>query len=156
VSIRIYLSKDLREFVELLNGNGVEFLVVGAHAVAWHGNPRFTNDIDFFVRKGLENGTAIVRTLAQFGFASLGMRPEDFLADDQILQLGQKPNRIDVITSIAGVSFDEAWQTRVAGDIDGIAVQFIGLTELLRNKESTGRPKDIGDADELRKRHPGA
>lgn len=148
------LNKDLREFVESLNASKVEYLLVGAHAVAWYGLVRNTKDIDFFVRKGVENGSRIVQALDQFGLSSLDVTAADFAEDDQILQIGYPPNRIDMITSIAGVSFEDAWAAREAGDIDGIPVQYIGLTELLRNKETAARPQDLADAARLRQRHP--
>jgi hypothetical protein len=142
----------LREFIELLNANGIEYLVIGGFALAWHGHPRFTADIDFLVRPDRANAELVVKALHDFGFAGLRITPEDMAEPDQILQLGVKPNRIDIITSIAGVSFEEAWAGRVAGSIDGTPVFFIGREELIRNKESTGRPQDLADADALRKR----
>src|SRR6185369_15039978 len=148
------LSKDLREFIELLNASGVEFLVVGGFAVAWHGFPRFTADIDFLVRPSITNGEALLGVLRQFGFGSLNLGVEDFSHPDQIVQLGAKPNRIDIITSIAGVDFEQAWAGKVCGSIDGISVSFLGRDELIRNKESTGRERDRLDAAELRKRKP--
>ena len=146
------IGKDLREFIELLNAKGVEYVVVGGFAVAWHGHPRFTADIDFLVRPNPANAELLVETLRDFGFASLRIAPQDLCQPDQILQLGVKPNRIDVITSIAGVSFEEAWVSRVSGTIDSIPVFFIGRDELIRNKELAGRPQDVADAQALRKR----
>ena len=146
------IGKDLREFIELLNAKGVEYVVVGGFAVAWHGHPRFTADIDFLVRPNPANAELLVETLRDFGFASLRIAPQDLCQPDQILQLGVKPNRIDVITSIAGVSFEEAWASRVSGTIDSIPVFFIGRDELIRNKELAGRPQDVADAQALRKR----
>lgn len=148
------LHKDLREFIELLNSAGVEYLIVGAFAVAWHGYPRFTADIDFLVRPSLDNADAVLAALRTFGFGGLDITREELCKPDQVVQLGAKPNRIDLITSISGVEFEDAWTHRVSGEIDGITVNFIGREELIRNKESTGRPKDLGDADELRKRNP--
>ncbi|HEX3744767.1 MAG TPA: hypothetical protein VHW09_12580 [Bryobacteraceae bacterium] len=145
------LSKDLREFIELLNANGAEYVVVGGLAVAWHGHPRFTADIDFLIRPGRTNAEIIVKTLRDFGFPGLGITAEDLCQPDQIVQLGVKPNRIDVLTSIAGVSFEEAWATRVAGSLDSIPVSFIGREELIRNKEAAGRPQGLADANALRK-----
>jgi hypothetical protein len=150
--IPVHLSKDLREFIELLNSNKVEYLVVGAFAVAWHGYPRFTADIDFLVRPSADNAIALLSALKAFGFASLNLASDDFIRPGQIVQLGVKPNRIDLITSIAGVEFDQAWAGRVVGAIDGIPVQVVGLDDLIRNKESTGRLQDRADAEELRKR----
>jgi len=146
------IGKDLREFIELLNANGAEYIVVGGLAVAWHGHPRFTADIDFLVRPDHTNAEVILKTLSDFGFSGLGITSADLCQPDQIVQLGRKPNRIDVITSIAGVSFEEAWATRVAGSIDSIPVYFIGRDELIRNKEAAGRPQDVADANALRKR----
>lgn len=146
------LHKDLREFIELLNSASVEYLVVGGFAVAWHGYPRFTADIDFLIRPSRENADRVVAGLRAFGFGGLGITWEDLSKPDQIIQLGAKPNRIDLITSISGVEFEEAWRNRIAGEIDGIAISFIGREDLIRNKESTGRSKDLGDVDELRKR----
>jgi hypothetical protein len=148
------LNKDLREFVELLNANGVEYLIVGAFAVAWHGYARFTADIDFLVRPTVANAEAVLSVLKQFGFGSLNIAAADLSQPDQIVQLGVKPNRIDLITSIAGVDFDQAWAGRVHGLVDEVPVLFLGREELIRNKESTGRPRDLGDAAELRKREP--
>ncbi|GAB4417151.1 MAG: nucleotidyl transferase AbiEii/AbiGii toxin family protein [Bryobacter sp.] len=147
-------SKDFKEFVELLNARKVDYLVVGGYAVAWHGHPRFTADIDFFVRRGLENGEALEAVLVEFGFRSLGIQAADFLLEDQIFQLGHKPLRIDLITSIAGVDFETAWEHRVAGEIAGLPVNFISYEDLLINKEATGRPQDLADLDKLRKRKP--
>jgi hypothetical protein len=146
------LSKDLREFVELLNSNRVEYLVVGGFAVFYHGFARYTGDIDFLVRASEENSRRVVGALVQFGFGSVGIRAEDFQSPGKVVQLGVPPNRIDIITSISGVSFDDAWGTRTTGELDGIATQFIGRDALIRNKESTGRAKDLGDVDELRRR----
>ncbi len=148
------LSKDLREFIELLNSNRVEYLVVGAFAVAWHGYPRFTADIDFLVRPTPANADALLATLTAFGFGSLKITAEDFSTPNQVIQLGVKPNRIDIITSIAGVSFEQAWESKVEGLIDEVPVIFLGRDQLISNKEATGREKDLGDAAELRKRKP--
>jgi len=97
------LSKDLSEFIELLNANGVEFLVVGGFAVAWHGHPRFTADIDFLIRPDPVNAERVMKTLREFGFGGLQILPAELCQPDQIVQLGVKPNRIDLITSVAGL-----------------------------------------------------
>jgi hypothetical protein len=146
------LNKDWREFLELLNSNEVEYLVVGAFAVAFHGYPRYTADLDLMLCPTEENAHRVVAALSKFGFASLGIRAADLCVPGMVVQLGVKPNRIDLLTAISGVSFDEAWATRSEGELDGIATHFIGRAELLRNKEHTGRAKDLGDAEELRKR----
>jgi hypothetical protein len=146
------LNKDLREFLELLNSNGVEYLVVGAFAVAFHGYPRYTADLDLLLRPTADNADRVLRALSQFGFGDLDLHAGDFQEPGKVIQLGVIPNRIDLLTAISGVSFDDAWATRRKGQLEGIATQFIGREALLRNKECTGRAKDIGDAEELRQR----
>lgn len=141
------IHKDLRELLELFRSNDVDFLVVGGHAVAFHGYPRFTQDIDCYVRPSSENGARIVRALRAFGFASLNVSADDFVADDRMIQLGRAPNRVDLLTRLYAVSFDDAWATKVAGDIDGVPVWFIDRDSLIRNKRATGRPQDLADAD---------
>ena len=145
------LSRDLRQFVECLNSNRVDFLVVGALAVSWHGFPRSSADIDFFIRSSTENGQRVLDAIREFGFGSLPLSLADFTTPNRVVQLGHEPNRIDIMTSISGVSFEEAWQTKVTGTVDGVSVQFIGLAALLRNKAAAGRPKDRIDIEALRK-----
>ena len=148
------LSRDLRQFVECLNSNEVEYLIVGALAVSWHGFPRYSADIDFFVRSNTENARRILAAIRSFGFASLPLALDDFTTPNRVIQLGHPPNRIDLMTSISAVDFDEAWAKRVAGQIDGLPVQIIGLDELVRNKTASNRPKDRIDLDALRKPEP--
>jgi hypothetical protein len=146
------LSKDLRDFVASLNSNAVEYLVVGAFAVAYHGYPRYTADVDILIGANEPNVQRFLKALAEFGFGGLGIGAEDLLSPGKVIQLGVSPNRIDILSSISGVSFDDAWASRRTGNLEGLMVQFIGRDELIRNKESTGRAKDLGDAEELRKR----
>ena len=146
------LNKDLRELLELLNSNGVEYLVIGAFAVAFHGFPRYTADLDLLVRPTAENADRVLRALSEFGFGTVGIQAADLRSPGKVIQLGVKPNRVDLLTAISGVSFEEAWATRIAADLEAIPTHFIGRGELLRNKECTGRAKDLGDAEELRKR----
>jgi len=143
------LPKDWREFIELLNSRGVEYLIVGAFALAFHGVPRFTGDIDILVRRSAENSARIEEVLRAFSFASLGLSAADFLNPDQVIQLGHPPNRIDLLTSITGVAFEEAWADRVAGELHGIPVRFIGREMLIRNKRATGRAQDKADLEAL-------
>ena len=146
------LNKDWREFLELLNSNGVEYLVVGAFAVAFHGFARYTADLDLLVRPTEGNAGRLLRALSEFGFGSLGIKAADLSSPGIVVQLGVKPNRIDLLTGISGVTFEEAWATRSEAELEGVATRFIGRAALLRNKERTGRAKDLGDAEELRKR----
>ena len=146
------LNKDWREFLELLNSNGVEYMVVGAFAVAFHGFPRYTADLDLLVRPTEDNAQRALHALSEFGFGTLGIQVADLCSPGMVVQLGVKPNRIDLLTAISGVSFEEAWATRSEAELDGVATHFIGRAALLRNKQQTGRAKDLGDAEELRKR----
>jgi hypothetical protein len=123
---------------------------VGGHAVAFHGHPRFTGDIDFWVRPDLGNAGRIVEVLHAFGFEQLGLVPSDFVESGRIVQLGQPPNRIDLLTSISGVDFDSAWKSRDEGVLDGLPVSFLGLESLIENKLASGRPRDLADVAELK------
>lgn len=144
------LNRDLREFVECLNSNGVEYLIVGALAVSWHGFSRYSADVDFFVRSTPENAARMLAALRQFGFGSLPLSVDDFSNPDRIIQLGHEPHRIDIMTSISGVEFAEAWEHRVEAQMDGLPVSVMGLPALLRNKSASGRPKDRIDVEALR------
>jgi hypothetical protein len=148
------LNKDWRELLASFNSNEVEYLVVGALAVAFHGFPRYSADLDVLVRPTKENAGRVMRALTEFGFGNAGICATDFLSPGTVVQLGVEPNRIDLLTSISGVTFEEAWATRADAEFDGIVVRYIGRDALLRNKEQTGRAKDLGDAEELRKRRP--
>ena len=143
------LDQDLREFIELLNARNVRYLVVGAYALAFHGRPRYTGDIDFFVQPSAQNAELVAKIIEEFGFAGLGIVAADLSVDDQVIQLGVEPNRIDLMTSISDVSFEEAWNTREYGEIDGLKVPFISRELLKRNKTAVGRKQDLADLDHL-------
>jgi hypothetical protein len=146
----VALQKDLREFIESFVSRNVEFLVVGAHAVAFHGHPRFTGDIDLLVRPTKENAERVMAALDAFGFSSPGLSAADFVDPDAVVQIGRPPNRIDLLTAISGVGFDEAWAGRCAGSLSGVPVSFLGYESLLKNKQATGRSKDAEDVARLR------
>jgi hypothetical protein len=129
--------------------------VVGAFAVAYHGYPRYTADLDVFVRSSEANVERLLKAIKEFGFTGLGINREDLLGTGKVIQLGVQPNRIDILSSISGVSFEDAWPDRQEGTLDGVPTHFIGRAALIRNKRSTGRGKDLGDADELSKRPRG-
>jgi predicted nucleotidyltransferase len=143
------LSNDLREFLELLNLRGVEYVIVGAHSLAFHGRPRYTGDLDMLIRARPENAAKLVGLLHEFGFAHSGFRESDFTTPNQVIQLGRPPNRIDLLTSITGVSSDEAFDTKVTADLDGIPVFILGKDALIRNKRAVGRQQDLADVDTL-------
>ncbi len=140
------------EFVELLqafNDENARYLVVGAHAVAYHARPRATNDFDVWVANDAENARRIYRALATFGAPLERLTVEDLVSDGLIFQIGVAPIRIDVITSVSGVSFEEAWPSRVGFDFAGVAANVIGRAELIRNKRAAGRLKDLADIERL-------
>ncbi|MEM9480454.1 MAG: DUF6036 family nucleotidyltransferase [Verrucomicrobiota bacterium] len=144
------LSGDLREFIELLNSKKVDYLVVGAHALAWHGLPRYTGDLDFFISSDPENTSVMIDVLDKFGFSSLGLKEEDLQIPDSVIQLGVAPNRIDLLTGLSGVTWEEAWASREKGKIDGLPVFLLSKSDLLRNKIATGRPQDLADVERLK------
>ena len=148
------LNEDFRDLLLEFADGKVEFIIVGAFAVAYHGVPRATGDMDVFVKPSPENAKRVFDALVRFGapLASAGVKPEDFETPGIVYQIGQPPRRIDVLTEISGVSFDEAWATRQSVHFEGRVVHFIGRDELLRNKKAAGRPKDLADLFRLRKK----
>jgi hypothetical protein len=148
------LNEDFRDLLLEFADAKVEFVIVGAFAVAYHGVPRATGDMDVFVRPSPENARRVFDGLVRFGapLASAGVTPEDFETPGIVYQIGQPPRRIDVLTEISGVSFDEAWATRRTVQFQGRGIPFIGREELLRNKKAAGRPKDLADLSRLLKK----
>lgn len=148
------LSNDLREFIHLLNTKSVRYVIVGAWALAFHGRPRYTGDLDIFVDHDEENAAKLMEVIEDFGFGSTGITREDFLQADYVIQLGQAPNRIDLLTGISGVSFKEAWDNRENGNIAELEVPFINRELLIKNKRAASRDKDLGDIKLLEKTRP--
>ena len=144
-------NEDFLDLLRALVDAEVEFVVVGAHALAAHGVPRATGDLDVFVRPSGVNAARVVTALRAFGapLEAHGVTQADFERQDTVYQIGLPPRRIDLLTSISGVPFDEAWATRVEVDLAGLRVFVLGLAALLKNKRATGRPKDAVDADAL-------
>lgn len=143
------LSRDFKEFVESLNANGVRYLVVGGYAVSAHGHPRYTKDLDVWIEVSAENARRMLVALADFGFGDLGLRDRDFLEPGSVVQLGHPPQRIDLLTSVSGVSFEQCYTALVEIELDGVRVNFIDLGNLLRNKEAAGRLQDRADIEAL-------
>jgi hypothetical protein len=143
-------TKDFEELLSCLKRHQVRFVVVGAHAVAYHAKPRYTKDFDLFVEPDASNGARIVAALEECGFAGLGSLATDFASPGRILQLGVPPNRIDLMTSIDGVTFEEVWVSRAEGSYGSQVVPFIGRAALIKNKSASRRPQDLADLDLLR------
>ncbi len=143
-------NKDFEELFECLSRRNVKALVVGAHAVAYHAKPRYTKDVDVLIEPSATNAKCLLQALDDFGFGSLDLVIEDFSHPGKIVQLGYEPNRVDFITSLGSVSFEEAWAGRVEGRYGAQSVFFLGLRELMRAKEDAGRPQDLADLEWLR------
>ena len=143
------LAPDFNEFIGSLSAHGVEFLVVGAYALAFHGAPRFTGDLDVFVRPTLGNTRQVLAAVRSFGFPVEELRPEDLIDPRRILEMGVEPVQIHVITAISGVSWDDAWKTRELGVCGEHTVAFLGRDAFITNKRAAGRPKDLADIDAL-------
>lgn len=144
------LNQDFKEFIASLNANQVRYLIIGGYAVAFHGYPRYTKDIDIWIERSAVNAARMVKALEDFGFGSLGLEVKDFLEVDQIIQLGYPPARIDLLTSAPGVDFEQGYASRVEVDIEGVRVNFIDLDNLRRNKRAAGRLQDLADLENLR------
>ncbi len=143
------LSKDFKEFIELLNEHSVRYLVVGGYAVAFHGHPRYTKVLDVWIELSPENADKVLKALGKFGFGSLDLKPDDFLEGDQIIQLGYPPNRIDILTTLKDLKFKDCYKARVDVEIQGLHINFIDIENLKKNKRATGRPQDLADAENL-------
>ncbi len=138
------LSSDLREFLGLLNSAGVEYVIVGAHSLAFHGRPRYTGDLDILVVRSETNAQKLLEVLNAFGFGG-EFEAADFTTPEQVIQLGRAPHRIDLLTSISGVTTEEASRSKVAAEIDGVPVFLLSKESLIRNKRAAGRPQDLAD-----------
>ncbi|MEZ6062192.1 MAG: hypothetical protein R3C19_17775 [Planctomycetaceae bacterium] len=143
------LAPDFKEFVALLNKHEVRYLVVGGYAVAFHGHPRYTKDLDVWLDATADNATRVLNALDEFGFGELQLAVDDFLVPGFVIQLGRPPNRIDMLTSLKGVDFSECYERRVACRAGEIETDFLDLESLKRNKRAVGRLQDQADLDEL-------
>jgi len=145
------LNDDFVDMIHALVSANVEFVLVGAHALSFHGILRATGDIDFFVRPTADNAKRVYDALVCFGapVAAHGVTPTDFERADHVYQIGLPPRRIDLLTSISGVPFEDAWATRVKAKLAGVDVYVLGRDALVRNKRAAARPKDLLDADAL-------
>jgi hypothetical protein len=145
----VKLPPDFKEFLSLLHSHHVEYLVVGGYAVAAHGYPRFTGDLDIWIRCAEENARRILGVCREFGFDVANLRKELFTDPGQMTRMGQPPVRIEILNSVSGLVFDEAWPNRTIDDWDGIPVLVISLADLRTNKLASGRLKDLADLENL-------
>ena len=143
------LNPDFLDFITLLEQRSVEYMIVGGYAVGFHGFPRYTGDIDFFVSINEENAEKLVRVLDDFGFGGIGIEREDFLKPYFVVEIGREPRKIQILTGIDGVNFQECLQGAVECEYLERKLRFIGLDALVRNKKASGRPKDLIDVQAL-------
>ena len=143
------ISKDFKEFIALLNSHQVKYLVVGGYALAFHGHPRYTKDLDVWILVDPINAHNVIEALKDFGFASLGLNEKDFLTPNTVVQLGQLPHRIDILTTATGIEFANCYPHKQEVVIDGVSISFIDLENLKRNKRATGRHQDLADVEKL-------
>jgi len=143
------MKPDYKELFGFLNAHEVDYVVVGAVALAFHGIPRYTGDIDVLIARTPANAARMMAALTEFGFGNVGLSAADFEAKDNVVQLGVPPVRIDVMTAIDGVSWDEAAGSRISGDYGGVPVWVISREMLIKNKKATGRLKDLADVEAL-------
>ncbi len=139
---------DFEELLALLNVHHVRALIVGGYALAFHGHPRYTKDLDLLIDASADNAQALLKALDEFGFGGVGLTPSDF-SPGRVVQLGVAPNRVDLMANIDGVSFDEAWAGRVAGQFRSVPVLYLGREAFITNKKAAGRPQDLADVDAL-------
>jgi len=143
------IQKDFKELLGLFNAHKVEYLIVGGYAVAFYGAPRYTGDIDIYVKPDKDNARNIMKAIEDFGFGNVGLTEEDFIRKNKVVQLGYPPVRIDIVTSISAVTANEAFLNKVAGKYGDLPVFFIGKKQLIKNKHSCGRKKDHADLEAL-------
>jgi hypothetical protein len=145
------VNEDFRDLLAALISSGARFLVVGAHAMAVHGVPRATGDIDVWISRGDDNIDQVWRALSSFGapLDALGISPGDLKQPERVIQLGLPPRRIDILTDLSGLEFETAWAERLEVRLEGLSVPFLGRAALIRNKRETGRLKDLADLEAL-------
>jgi hypothetical protein len=146
------MNRDFRELLECFARHEVRFLVVGGWALAAHGIPRLTKDLDLWIWPEAGNAQRTLAALDEFGFGGLGLTTQDFQTADTVVQLGYPPNRVDILTTPTGVVFEPCWRGRLEVDLDGIVVPFIGVEGLIANKRATARPQDLVDVQSLEER----
>ncbi len=143
------VQQDFRDLLALFNAHKVDYIIIGAHALAYHGAPRYTGDMDILVRPDLENARQIIQALDEFGFGSVGLTLDDFAFPGKIVQLGVPPIRVDIVTSISGISLGEAADGRTTGTYGDLEVSYLGKLQFILNKRATGRKKDLADLESI-------
>jgi hypothetical protein len=143
------VQQDFRDLLVLFNKHEIDYVIVGAYALAFHGSPRYTGDLDVFVKPDSTNARRIMQALGEFGFGSVGLTAADFEEEGKVVQLGFPPVRVDIITSITGVTWEQARSGRVDGHFGDVTVHFIGRDDFIANKRALGRRKDLADLEAI-------
>jgi hypothetical protein len=143
------LNPDFKEFFQSLNSSDVHYLVIGGYAVAFHGYPRYTKNLDIWIWIDKENAEKVVQAIKHFGFESLGLSSSDFMEPEMVIQLGYAPNRIDLVLTPPGVDFEICYANRIETNIDGVRIPFIDKENLIKNKRASGRLQDLADIENL-------
>ncbi len=142
-------QKDFKELLELLNKYEVEYVIVGAYALAFYGCPRYTGDLDILVASKVNNAKKVMKAINEFGLILKNLKVEDFLVSEQVIQLGHSPVRIDILTSLTGVSWNQISSNKIKGEYADVPVYFMGKKELIANKKALGRHKDLADLESI-------
>lgn len=146
------LAQDFEDFIRLLNKYAVAYMVVGGYALAFHGKPRYTGDLDIWINISEDNAVKMLKVMKDFGMSPLGFEKEDFLRTGYITQIGYPPLRIDILNNIDGLEFTEAIKNMQQVETDGLVINYIGLHDFLKNKQASGRSQDIADIEEIKKK----
>ena len=151
MSSKMRIEKTFKEFIELLNNNNVRYLIIGGFAYSCYAEPRYTKNIDIFIESSRTNAENLLNAIRDFGFEKIDLKNKDFLEPDQVIQLGIEPLRIDILTSIKGVTFKSAWGNRKIYGYGDIKANFISKQDLIKNKRALGRTQDLADIEKLEK-----
>ena len=143
------VQPDFKDVLELFNVHRVKYIIVGGYALAFYGAPRYTGDIDILIKPDSKNAQRVLSALDEFGFGSIGLAVEDFENSDRVVQLGVPPVRIDIMTSLSGVSWEEVYSNSEEGEYGGVPVKYIGQKQFILNKRATGRQRDLADLEAL-------
>jgi len=143
------LNSDFRDFIKLLNTHKIKYILIGAFVRAYYGRPRYTGDMDIFIEPSPDNAEKMMKVLSDFGFSNIGLVSDDFIIPDQTIQLGNEPRRIDILTGIAGVMFENAWANKEIAEIDNLTINIMHKDDFIKNKKALGRHKDLADIEEI-------
>jgi hypothetical protein len=144
------VQKDFKELLELLNRHEAKYVIVGAYALAFYGHPRYTGDLDILIAPEIDNANKIINAIKEFGLVLKNLKAEDFLISERVIQLGISPLRIDILTSLTGLTWKQIFSNKMQGEYAGVPVYFIGKEELKINKKALGRHKDLADLESIK------